>query len=127
MSYYSLESEEHYKLTMKDILNRQAMENIAFDKGYRVNELAEYLCLNSRQFRYLFEKEIGITPKAWMKECRVRRGLNMLESGISPDEIWTKLNYSSIGHMANEIKEVVGLSPNEIQLSYRLSRGRFLK
>lgn len=111
---------------MKAILNRQVLDNIAFDKGYRVDEIAKYLHLSSRQFRYVFEKEIGISPKTWMKECRVRRAMNMIEEGIDLEKIYAKLHYSSANHLVNEVKEYAGMSPTEISLSYRLSRGKYL-
>jgi len=107
--------------------NRFKLEAIAFEQGYSVSAMSQIMGINARQFRYIFEKEFGISPKVWLIDCRVKKAINLLEQGLTPNEIWKTLHYSNLGHMRNEVKASSGLSPREIQLSSSLNRIRLQK
>ena len=107
--------------------NRNRLEEVAHETGYDIHGISDLMGLNHCQFCYLFQKEVGITPKAWLTETRIRKVINLLEQGVLPSDIWTELNYSNLAHMRNEIKNNTGLSPREIQLSSALNRVRFAK
>ncbi len=112
---------------MKLFNDRLVLEELAHETKYSVDALAEHFSVSSRQFRYAFEQEFGTTPKSWMKECRVRRALNLIEQGVPFDTIWRELHYSTLGHMRTEIKSLTGTTPNKINLYAKVNKVRLDK
>jgi len=96
------------------------LEKLAAEQDFCVSRMANYFDMDTRSFRYFFEKRIGVPPKFWLKQARVRRGVQLLKEGQSPKKISTKLGYCSPSHMCNEVKELTGLSPLRLQKSCKL-------
>jgi len=112
---------------MKYLNDRARLEQLAHECHYSVESLAEVIGLNPRQFRYLFEKEYGISPKSWLIECRSRRAINMIQCGNKTAEICEELGYSNPGHLRTEIKSVTGVTPKQLDLMMKMNAARMHK
>jgi AraC-like DNA-binding protein len=83
----------------------------------RVGMLAAEVGLSGRRFGQLFEREVGLTPKAY---CRVRRLQRVLNSvfGQPPHQVdWARVaiegGYYDQAHFIHEFRALAGMRPSD--------------
>ncbi|NMM51797.1 helix-turn-helix transcriptional regulator [Paenibacillus aquistagni] len=75
--------------------------------------------LEKSQFYRLFKQEMGITPKAYLLDARMKKACVLLmESRQNITHIALELGYDSIHYFTNQFRAKYGISPSE----YRLGR-----
>ena len=72
------------------------LERLALSKGYRVADVCRALGCSSRYLHILFVRDIGLSPKHWMKMERMVVARRKLEGGKSPDDVARDLGFLSI-------------------------------
>ena len=72
------------------------LERLALSQGYRVADVCRALGCSSRYLYDLFVRDIGLTPKTWMKMERMVVAKRKLEGGLAPAEVAKDLGFSSL-------------------------------
>jgi AraC-like DNA-binding protein len=77
-----------------------------------LDEVGREVGLGSSQFRLLFRRQMGISPKAYQKELRLREVVRLLrQSVLSMKQIAAKVGYANPQHLQREFRHVFGISP----------------
>ena len=72
--------------------------------------------LSPRQFTRLFQSHIGMTPKHFILETRLRYARFLLENGILPiTAIAHETGFSDSAHLATTFRKKYGISPSDIR------------
>jgi AraC-like DNA-binding protein len=87
----------------------------ALSRGAAVGEVAEALGLLQRTLRRRFTAQVGLTPKRFARVQRLRRVVRDVQGRNRAG--WAALaaahGYADQAHLADEFRELVGVTPNE--------------
>ncbi|MCC6581469.1 MAG: helix-turn-helix transcriptional regulator [Phycisphaeraceae bacterium] len=87
-------------------------------------ESLEKLCARCRyssdHLRVLFEREFGMTPKAYRERCRMTRAMELIgRSTLSIKEIADRLGFTHASHFSTVFRATIGITPREAIRSHR--------
>ena len=86
------------------------------DNTISVRELAQMAGISEVYFRKQFQKLYGMPPLQYIKQLRLSRAIELLESDMYPvHEIAHLVGYSSEYYFCREFKRVTGLSPMQFR------------
>jgi AraC-like DNA-binding protein len=85
-----------------------------------VKELSENLLWGERQINVYFNKQFGLSLKAYCNILRFQASLSHIKEG----ELFPQLNYYDQSHFIKEIKKFSGVSPKEL---FKNQNDRFLQ
>ncbi len=90
-------------------------------KWWTTLEMAQFCSLSENQFRRLFRKRTGLSPKLFVDTLRMRQAAERLCSGQECiAAIASSFGYSDPYHFSRRFKDVMGLSPEQYRKSYLL-------
>ena len=81
--------------------------------GWSVKKLADLCDVSMRVLQRHFTKNMGLTPKAWMKECRQRQAVNLLQASSRMKEKSAELGYKHPAHFSQDFKKHWGCCPTK--------------
>ncbi|MBN1555268.1 MAG: helix-turn-helix transcriptional regulator [Phycisphaerae bacterium] len=85
-------------------------DNLA--RRYSVAELAKHCQLNPAYLTMQFRKSFGMTPRAYIKQSRVRAAAGMLlETGRTISQVADDLGYNDVYFFSRQFRQVTGQSP----------------
>lgn len=87
------------------------LQRLALRFGYRVGELCAELCCSERYLRTVFLRDIGLSPKEWMRQERMVVARRLLDGGQDPAAAADHLGFASLNNFRREFQEVYGISP----------------
>ncbi|WP_458526416.1 helix-turn-helix domain-containing protein [Onishia taeanensis] len=88
----------------------------------RVAELAERCALSRNRFSELFKAALGISPKQYLEQRRMRRAMSLLVHGdASIADIAERLDFCDAYHFSKRFKALTGLSPRHYRAHVRRS------
>lgn len=108
----------HKECENVDFLRMQhLMSLISKSRGsITIDKLVDESCLSRKQFERKFSKQLGISPKQYLKIIRFQSSVH--EFNLTPNISLTKLalnnGYYDQAHFINEVKSFTGESPKEI-------------
>lgn len=83
----------------------------------RVRELAAALGIGERRLEQVFQRDVGLSPKAVCRIARFRSTVSLLQR--EPHRAWTDLAYGcgfyDQSHLVNEFQALAGLAPGEFR------------
>jgi AraC-like DNA-binding protein len=83
----------------------------------RVRELAAALGISERRLEQVFQRDVGLSPKAVCRIARFRSTVSLLQR--EPHRAWTDLAYGcgfyDQSHLVNEFQALAGLAPGEFR------------
>lgn len=110
------EESPHYS-TIYDVIT-YINENIK--EHFKMSELASKCFLSERQFRYVFKKIMGLPPKTYICQQKLKKAAVILKTSSLPvSTIAYELNYTSPYQFSKDFKAFYDLSPKQ----YRNSSG----
>jgi AraC family transcriptional regulator, arabinose operon regulatory protein len=90
------------------------------DKNIIITEVAEKYGMDGKQFYYLFQKKIGISPKRYITSARLKRAKELLmEDEASISSISNMVGYDDALHFSRIFKRNIGISPSEFRNQFR--------
>lgn len=92
------------------------MELLAREANYRVARLGDLLGLSPRTLQRYFIAGLGVKPKYWLREQRMRNLYKMLSEGKSLDEAAAHVGLQRYDYLAREVRFFEGISPEELFL-----------
>lgn len=85
----------------------------------KVDDLAEHARMSRRSFDRHFKATIGIPPKEWLNQQRIRLAKDTLEhERISMDQLAAKVGFENTVTMRFNFHKFVGISPSEYQQQF---------
>lgn len=91
------------------------LETLARRHGYRVCEMCTELGCGERYLHATFVRDIGLSPKMWLRQERMLVARRLLRDGWSADSVAEELGFSTLNNFRREFREVYGLSPLQYQ------------
>ena len=82
------------------------------DAPWDVAELASGVNLSPSRFAYLFRREMGMSPARFVKQRRLDRARDLLETTfLSVKEVMVTVGFSDASHFTRNFREHHGLGP----------------
>ena len=98
-----------------------AMANL--HKTLLVDDLAAHANMSRRSFDRHFRSSIGMPPKVWLNQQRVRLAKQLLEQDkLSMDDLAKKVGYDNTVTLRFNFHKFVGISPSEYQQQFYISQ-----
>lgn len=89
-----------------------------YKSAFNLDAAAKVAGLNKSNFKRLFSKRIGITPKQYHLKTRIEKAKSLILMGeMSLSDIATELGYSSQSHFSMHFKRVTGMTPRDFKMS----------
>jgi AraC-like DNA-binding protein len=82
-------------------------------QGVTLTELAQLVNLSPYYLLRVFEKEVGITPHAYLESVRIRQAQRLLTQGIPLVQVAYDLGFSHQSHFTNRFKRLLGITPGQ--------------
>ena len=90
------------------------------DEDLTVERLARHAHMSPRTFNRRFREETGSSPGAWVRQRRVDRARELLESGdLGVDEVARRSGLGSGGNLRHHLRRGVGMSPTGYRKVYQ--------
>ena len=107
--------------TSKPISDALAYMNSNFsDHTLSVAGIASQVHMSETQFRLIFKKETGVSPKHYLSELRFERARSLLGAGYdSVSSVAEKVGYSDSKNFATAFRKKYGHSPSKDFIKYK--------
>jgi AraC-like DNA-binding protein len=92
-----------------------SLESLALSQGYRVDAFCHALGVSKPYLRELFMRDLGLTPKEWMRWERMVVARRMLGWGMDTMEVGYFLGFSRPKSFQREFQKVHGVTPQKYQ------------
>jgi AraC-like DNA-binding protein len=87
------------------------LEELAFEKSYRVSDLCATLGCSQRYLYVVFMRDIGLPPKQWMNLERMVVARRKLAGGKTAREVASDLGFMSVESFRRRFYKVYRISP----------------
>ncbi|GAA0857282.1 GlxA family transcriptional regulator [Aliiglaciecola litoralis] len=85
----------------------------------KVDDLAKHANMSRRSFDRHFKASVGMPPKEWLNQQRIRLAKDLLEHDrISMDELASKVGFDNTVTLRFNFHKFVGISPSEYQQQF---------
>ena len=91
------------------------LQRLALRCGYRIGHLCVELGCSERYLHEVFTRDIGLSPKEWMRQERMVVARRMLAGGKSPDEVAESLGFAVRSTFRREFVLFYQVRPLEFQ------------
>ena len=90
------------------------------DEELTIQTLARHASMSARTFSRRFREETGQSPGAWIRERRIDRARELLESrDLSVDEVARRSGLGTGGNLRHHLRRGVGMSPTSYRKTYQ--------
>jgi transcriptional regulator GlxA family with amidase domain len=91
----------------------------------QLDELAQSLNLSASRLRHLFKDETGISPMQYLKEQRMQKARELLQTTfLKVNEVMFKVGVKDESHFVRDFKKRFGLSPSQYRAQYLKTEGK---
>jgi AraC family transcriptional activator of mtrCDE len=85
------------------------------DDTMSIDEMADACELGRTRFFRLFHQQTGMTPNAYVMQCRMERAMILLQEGrYSVTEVAEMLRYPSIHYFSRQFTQYYGVNPSRV-------------
>ena len=89
----------------------------------RLATLAELAAVSPFQLIRLFNRELGMSPYAYVTQVRVRRAQRLLQAGVPVAHVAYAVGFSDQSHLTRTFKSVLGVTPGRYARTVRVRHG----
>ncbi len=82
---------------------------------FRAGDLADILEVSERHMERAFHSEVGMSPKKWLREQRMKYVLELFARGLHKRVVAEVTGFKSYSHFASEVSKSMGLCPKELE------------
>lgn len=90
----------------------QCLQGLAVRCGFRVGELSDALGHSGRYVQEVFGRDVGVTPKLWLRRERMAEAERLLCEGVRPVEVVERLGFSQGNGFRKEFRSIYGMTPS---------------
>ena len=91
-----------------------------------IKDVSEGLGLSPHVFRKLFLRNVGLTPKRYLRIERFRNTINRLSPAASLADVAFHAQFSDQSHMTREFEHLAAMTPGRLRASVRPYVGHVL-
>lgn len=91
----------------------ECLRTLALGCGYRAGELAGALGCSGSYLRRVFARDLGVTPKRWLRGERMRAAGRLLGAGMPPWQAVEALGFAPGSGFRREFRKTHGITPGE--------------
>ncbi len=85
------------------------------EMDYPLEAMAREVALSTVALNDAFKRLTGLPPHAFLLDCRLKRGCELLRKGDSVGAVSRRLGFSSPRHFATALKRATGRSPRDLR------------
>ena len=85
------------------------------EQDYPLEAMAREAALSTVALNEAFKRATGLPPHAFLLDCRLKKGCELLRAGESVGAVATRLGFSSSRHFATALKRATGRSPRDLR------------
>ena len=85
------------------------------EDDYPLETMAREAALSTVALNDAFKRATGLPPHAFLLDCRLRKGCDLLRAGDSVGSVSRRLGFSSPRHFATALKRATGRSPRDLR------------
>ncbi len=85
-----------------------------------LTDLAQLVHLSPYYLMRVFEKEVGISPHAYLESVRIRHAQRLLKLGTPLTQVAYELGFSHQSHFTNRFKRFLGITPGQYLQSRKI-------
>ena len=79
-------------------------------------KLAELMHVSENHFYYLFKETVGMSPRQYVNELRLKKALNLLKEGkYNLTEIASRAGFSDYNNFGRQFRRYYGCTPKEME------------
>ena len=82
----------------------QCLERVAYSHGYRVSDVCKAMGCSSRYFYDVFHRDVGLSPKLWMKFERMVVARRKLDGGLDAKVVAKEIGFKSVHTFRREFQ-----------------------
>ena len=113
------DSENHEQFWRLDKLIRMIYNEP--ERWWTVKEMAEFCNLSQVQFRRVFERHVGISPKRFVDEVKLKAAAQRIQyTSLSIKQVSDLFNYKDQFHFSRRFKELFGVTPTKYRAAQKL-------
>ena len=101
-------SNHRWHVIADDLVLHDCLEALALQQGYRVASVSHELGITEQHFRRIFQRDVGIPVKEWMKWERMVVARRMLQWGIDMMGVSDALGFGHANSFRREFSDVYG-------------------
>jgi len=116
-----IRSDQAWRVFRANASGSLVLETLARRHGYRVCEMCAELGCGERYLHATFVRDIGLSPKMWLRQERMLVARRLLRDGRNADAVAEELGFSTLNNFRREFREVYGLSPLQYQRRFLAS------
>lgn len=95
-------------------------------RGMSIRDVCAELRISPHVFRKLFLRNVGLTPKRYLRIERFRTTINRLASAASLSDLAFDARFSDQSHMTREVEHFASMTPGRLRASVRPYVGHVL-
>ncbi|MBJ7256603.1 MAG: helix-turn-helix transcriptional regulator [Akkermansiaceae bacterium] len=103
----------------------QCLERVAYSHGYRVSDVCKAMGCSSRYFYDVFHRDVGLSPKLWMKFERMVVARRKLDGGLDAKVVAKEIGFKSVHTFRREF-QLFHLSSPELYQDIRQKSNDFM-
>jgi len=88
-------------------------------EGITLTEVAEHVSLSRYYFLRVFREEVGMPPHAYLESVRIGKAKQLLEKGLSLNQVAHESGFSDQSHFTNRFKRFIGVTPGQYMQEIR--------
>ena len=85
------------------------------EDDYTLEAMAREVALSTVALNEAFKRATGLPPHAFLLDCRLKNGCELLRAGESVGAVANRLGFSSPRHFATALKRATGRSPRDFR------------
>ena len=117
LSLGALEAPLRMRSGKRRLLDLEAIRALSGDCAYNATTLAARLGISIRQLQRLFARQLGCSPRAWLREERMQAAHRLLLRASTIKEVALALSFRQESHFSRDFRSRFGYTPSAVQKS----------
>lgn len=114
-TYTAKRANSRIDAAVKYLSENYAAPDVTVEKAAKLSNFSEVY------FRKLFKNEIGVSPKKYIIEARIKRAVALIESGYySLSEVARLCGFTDYKYFSTEFRRVMGVPPSKYEYDFKL-------